>query len=82
MEVQFIDSESGKVIGMGKDTQAGSKLDMAAKVDEWGHAKSAFAYWAKSLKTGLDDITAGKFKTGEVDWERDTVSVDVEHSQM
>ncbi len=62
MEVQFIDSESGKVIGMGKDTQAGSKLDMAAKVDEWGHAKSAFAYWAKSLKTGLDDIAAGKFK--------------------
>jgi hypothetical protein len=61
MEVQFIDSESGRIIGMGKDTKAGSKLDMAAKVDKWQHARSAFDYWAKSLKSALDDIAAGKY---------------------
>ena len=62
MEVMFIDSESNKVVALGKDKKVGSKLNMGAKVDEWGHAKAAFAYWAESLKKALDDITAGTFK--------------------
>ena len=62
MEVMFIDSESNKVVALGKDRKVGSKLNMGAKVDEWGHAKAAFAYWAQSLKKALDDIAAGTFQ--------------------
>jgi len=62
MEVMFIDSQSNEVVALGKDKKAGSKLNMGAKVDEWGHAKAAFAYWAKSLKKALDDIAAGTFQ--------------------
>lgn len=61
MEAMFIDSQSNSVIALAKDQEIGSKLDMAAKTDEWGHAKTAFAYWAKSLKKALDDIAAGTF---------------------
>ena len=61
MEVMFLDSQSNRIIALGKDKQIGSKLDMAAKVDEWGHAKTAFAYWAKSVKKAFDDITAENF---------------------
>ena len=61
MEVIFLDSQSNRIVALGKDKQVGSKLDMAAKVDEWGHAKSAFAYWAKSMKKAFDDIAAGTF---------------------
>ena len=61
MEVMLIDSQSNTVIALGKDIEVGSKLDVAAKVDEWGHAKSAFAYWAKSLKEALDNMAAGTF---------------------
>ena len=61
MEVVFLDSQSNRIVALGKDKQIGSKLDMAAKVDEWGHAKSAFAYWAKSVKKAFDDIAAGNF---------------------
>ena len=61
MEVIFLDSQSNRIVALGKDKQIGSKLDMAAKVDEWGHAKSAFAYWAKSVKKAFDDIAAGNF---------------------
>ena len=61
MEVMFIDSQSNQVVALGKDKQIGSKLDVAAKTDKWGHAKSAFAYWAKSVKKAFDDIAAGTF---------------------
>ena len=61
MEVMFLDSQSNHIVALGKDKEIGSKLDMAAKVDEWGHTKSAFAYWAKSVKRAFDDIAAGNF---------------------
>ena len=61
MEAMFIDSQSNAIIALAKDQEIGSKLDMAAKTDEWGHAKTAFAYWAKSLKKTFDDIAAGTF---------------------
>jgi hypothetical protein len=61
MEFELIDSQTNQVLAMGKDTEIGSKLNMEAKVDEWGHAKAAFAHWAESLKKALDDISAGTF---------------------
>ncbi|MEA1922553.1 MAG: DUF3313 domain-containing protein [Pseudomonadota bacterium] len=68
MEAIFIDSQSNSVIALAKDQEIGSKLDLAAKTDEWGHAKTAFTYWATSLKKALDDIAAGTFpKSSTVD---------------
>jgi len=61
MEFELLDSETNQVLAMGKDTKIGSKLNMEAKVDEWGHAKAAFAYWAESLNKALEDIDAGRF---------------------
>ena len=62
MEVIFLDSQNNRIVALAKDKQIGSKLDMAAKVDEWGHAKSAFAYWAKSIKKAFEDVAAETFE--------------------
>ena len=61
MEFELLDSVTGQVLAMGRDTYIGSKLNMEAKVAKWGYTEAAFEYWAKHLVKGLDAIKAGKY---------------------
>ncbi len=62
IEFQILDSQTGKLLALGRDTQIGSKLNLSAKTDKWGYAKAAFHYWARSLKKAIEDIKAGKYQ--------------------
>lgn len=53
MEVEFLDSVTNERIGAAVDERAGGKLSGWTK---WGGAKEAFEFWAKRLKTWLDEV--------------------------
>jgi len=53
IEVEFLDSMTNERIAAALDTKPGGKLEGLTK---WGAAKGAFEFWAKRLKTSLDQI--------------------------
>jgi hypothetical protein len=53
IEVEFLDSMSNERIAAAVDTKPGDKLEGLTK---WGAAKGAFEFWAKRLRTYLDQI--------------------------
>jgi len=53
MEVEFLDSMTNERIAAAVDTKPGDKLEGFTK---WGAAKGGFEFWAKRLKTWLDQI--------------------------
>jgi hypothetical protein len=53
MEVEFLDSMTNERIAAAVDTKPGDKLEGLTK---WGAAKGAFEFWAKRLRTYLDQI--------------------------
>lgn len=53
LEVEFLDSMTNERIAAAIDTKPGDKLEGLTK---WGAAKGAFEFWAKRLRTWLDQI--------------------------
>lgn len=53
MEVEFLDSLTNERIGAAVDERAGGKLSGWSK---WGGAHEAFQFWAKRLRTWLDEV--------------------------
>jgi len=53
IEVEFLDSMTNERIAAALDTKPGDKLEGLTK---WGAAKGAFEFWAKRLRTSLDQI--------------------------
>jgi hypothetical protein len=53
LEVEFLDSMTNERIAAAMDTKPGGKLEGLTK---WGAAKGAFEFWAKRLRTCLDQI--------------------------
>jgi hypothetical protein len=53
METEILDSTTNERIGVAVDTNPGGKLSGMTK---WGAAKEAFKFWAKRLRTLLDEI--------------------------
>jgi hypothetical protein len=56
MEAEFIDSQTNERLGAAIDTKAGEKYKVVKGMDKWGHAKDAFNFWAKRLRTWLDEV--------------------------
>jgi hypothetical protein len=52
-EVEFLGSMTQERIAAAMDTKPGDKLEGLTK---WGAAKGAFEFWAKRLRTYLDQI--------------------------
>ena len=61
MEVEFLDSMTNERIAAALDTKPGGKLQGLTK---WGAAKGAFEFWAKRLRTWLDQIHGKNQDTG------------------
>ena len=56
MEVEFVDSVSGKTLGALIDNQKGSRLGFTAGLTRFGHAKAVMENWAEDLKKYLDQV--------------------------
>jgi len=56
-EAELLDTETGEVIGAAIDRHEGEKYKIGKTVSKWGHVKDVFDYWAKSLKTRLEDVS-------------------------
>ena len=56
MEAEFIDSETGEVVGKVVDHIEGSTYDTATLKGKWGHTKKAFQQWAQMLRKWLDSV--------------------------
>jgi len=56
MEAEFLDSQTNERLGAAIDTKAGEKYKVVKGMDKWGHAKDAFNFWAKRLRTWLDEV--------------------------
>jgi len=53
MEVEFLDSQTNERLAAGIDTYPGSKISGFTK---WGSAKEAFEFWARRLRSRLDEF--------------------------
>ncbi len=60
MEAEFLDSETGEVVGKVVDHIEGSTYDTATLKGKWGHTKKAFQQWAKMLRNWLDSVHGKK----------------------
>ena len=56
IEAEFLDSETGELLGEVVDHKTGSTYDTATVKGKWGHAKKAFEEWAKMLRNWLDRV--------------------------
>lgn len=60
IEMEVLDSVTGKILGAAVDTKVGAKYDIAG-TSKWGHSKKAFKEWAQKIRERLDEVQ-GKTK--------------------
>jgi hypothetical protein len=60
MEAELLDSWSNERLAVAIDTQSGKKYQVVKGAQKWGHAEAAFDFWAKRLRTWLDEVHGKK----------------------
>ena len=56
IEAEFLDSETGELLGEVVDHKTGSTYDTATVKGKWGHTRKAFEEWAEMLRNWLDRV--------------------------
>ena len=56
VEAELLDSVTGERLAAALDTRAGKKTELFKGIETWGHAKKAFAVWAKAFREWLDQV--------------------------
>jgi hypothetical protein len=59
-EMEILDSQTNGLLAAAVDTKAGAKYQVIEGMEKWGHAKDAFTFWAKRLRSRLDDLQGRK----------------------
>jgi hypothetical protein len=59
-EMEVLDSQTNELLAAAIDTKAGKKYQVVEGMQKWGHAKDAFTFWAKRLRSRLDDLQGKK----------------------
>ena len=62
MEIEFLDSQTNERLVAAVDEHPGGKLKGMTK---WGSASDAFKFWAKTLRTRLEQVRSGQVKDME-----------------
>jgi hypothetical protein len=60
VEVQFIDSQSGKILSELIASQRGSLMAVTEVWSRWAQVEAGFKEWAQKLRAALDEVHQGK----------------------
>ena len=59
-EMEILDSQTHELLAAAVDEKSGKKYQVIEGMQKWGHVKDAFTFWAKRLRSRLDDLQGGK----------------------
>lgn len=60
VEMEVLDSKTNELLAAAIDKKAGKKYQVVEGIQKWGHVKDAFTFWAKRLRSRLDDLQGKK----------------------